>query len=117
MIGLAINATTNDLYLGTDNNLATVSGAHAIGQHARQRLKSHEGEWFLDTSAGVPWLQDVMGRQYDQALAEAVIKDAIAATYGVTEINSFSARFDASKRALEAYSIAVATIYDQEVRL
>jgi len=116
MIGLAISASTNDLHLVGDN-LATVTDAHAVGQHARQRLKTHKGEWFLDTVAGVPWLDEILGRGYDPALGEAVIKDAIAGTYGVTEITSFSIRFNASQRELEAYSITVETIYDQGVQV
>ena len=115
--GPAIDPATNDLFLATDGNLATVTRAQAVAQHVRQRLKSFSGEWFLDTTAGVPWLDQVLGRQYDPALAESVIKAEILNTDGVTEITSFSVRFDRTKRALEAYNITVLTIYDEEVNV
>ena len=114
MIGLAIDKDTNDLSLA-GGSLVTVTGALAVGQHVRQRLKTHRGEWFLDTQAGVPWLDQVLGRQYDPTLAEAVIKAEISETAGVTGISGFSARFNPARRGLEAFDISVETIYDQEV--
>lgn len=114
-IGLAIDPATNDLFLRQNGELAIVRNAEAVGQHVRQRLKTFEGEWFLDTTAGVPWLDQVLGRQYDPALAEAIIKAEILDTDGVTEITSFSVRFDRQTRKLDAYSITIMTEYDVEV--
>lgn len=113
-VGLAIDPATNDLFTRVDGQLAVVRGAEAVGQHVRQRLKTFAGEWFLDTVAGVPWLREVLGRQYDPALAEAVIKAEILDTDGVTDISSISVRFNRQTRGLEAFDIDVATIYDQE---
>lgn len=113
-IGLAVDPSTNDLYLDSTGALATVEDAHAVGQHVRQRLKTFAQEWFLDTTAGVPWLTDILGRGYDPALAEAVIKAEILDTDGVTEISRFSVRFDRAKRHLEAFNISVGSEYEQE---
>lgn len=115
-IGLAVDPATNDLFTRADGSLALVRDAEAVGQHVRQRLKTFRGEWFLDTAAGVPWLSEVLGRQYDPALAEAVIKAEILDTDGVTDITSFSVRFNRQTRGLEAFDIDVATIYEEEVR-
>lgn len=49
-IGLAIDQASNDLYLAADGNLAVATDALAVGQHGRQRLQTHAGEWFLDTT-------------------------------------------------------------------
>src|SRR5690606_2352093 len=83
-IGLAIDPATNDLFLRPNGELAIVRGAEAVGQHVRQRLKTFSGEWFLDTAAGVPWLDEILGRGYDPALAEAVVKGEVLDTDGVT---------------------------------
>lgn len=104
-----------DIYIDSTGNLATVTDAEAVGQHARQRLMTFEGEWFLDRDAGVPWIRDILGGQYDAVLAESVIKAEILDTDGVVEINSFSVRFDRDSRGLSAYNIDVATEYDEEV--
>lgn len=117
-IGLALDPATNDLFLRPNGELAVVRNAEAVGQHVRQRLKTFSGEWFLDTTAGVPWLDEILGRGYDPALAEAVIKGEVLDTDAVTEITSFSVRFDRQRRALEAFGISIITEYDQqEVRI
>lgn len=104
-----------DLYLDSSGSLAVVRDAEAVGQHVRQRLMTYEGEWFLDRQAGVPWVRDIVGRQYDPVMAESVLKAEILDTDGVTDISSFSVRFDGEVRGLSAFNIDVATEYDQEV--
>lgn len=116
-IGLALRrdgSAPADLYLDSTGSLAVVWDAEAVGQHARQRLMTHEGEWFLDRTAGLPWVRDILGHQYDPVLAEAVLKAEILDTDGVTDISSFSVRFSGEVRGLSAFNIDVATEYDQE---
>ena len=116
-VGLAIDQTTNDLHLDEDGNLALARNTLAVGQHARQRLKHFAGEWFLDTTAGVAWLSEILGNQFDPTLAEAIVKAEILNTDGVTEISDFSVTFDRSTRGVAATRIAVLTIYDEGVTL
>lgn len=116
-IGLALDPETNDLFLRADGSLAVVTGAEAVGQHVRQRLKTFAGEWFLDTTAGVPWLSQIMGKKYDPALAEAVVKAEILDTDGVVEITSFSVGFDRTERRLNIKDVEVLTVYDSEVTI
>ena len=119
-IGLSLqsaNGEPYDLHLDGTGNLAVVSDAEAVGQHVRQRLKTYSGEWFLDTRAGVTWLDDVLGQSYDPSLAEALIKAEILNTDGVKEIASFSATFNKERRELTAFSISVLTDYDEEITL
>ena len=119
-IGLSIKkdgSNPGDLHLDDKGNLVLVFGGEAVAQHVRQRLMTYEGEWFLDRAVGVPWLRDILGEQYDPALAEAVIKAEILDSDGVVDINSFSVRFDRSSRGLSAYDIEVITEFDGEVSL
>ncbi|UQS95092.1 hypothetical protein Pam3_21 [Pseudanabaena phage Pam3] len=119
-IGLALKKNEQgiaDIYLDASGNLSMVQNTEAVGQHARQRLMTYLGEWFLNKNVGVPWLRDLLGKGYDPVLAEAVIKAEILSTDGVTEITSFSIRFDQGRRALEAFDIEVTTEYDEETVL
>lgn len=116
-IGLAIDASTNDLYLDSIGNLALVYDAEAVGQHAKQRLGTFQGEWVYDTTAGVPWLSQILGKGYDPALAEAVVKAEILDTDGVTEITSFSVSFDKTSRGVTINEVEVGTVYDETVSL
>ena len=116
-VGLALRrdgTAPADVYLDDTNSLAMVYDAEAVGQHARQRLMSFYGEWFLDNTKGVQWIRDILGKQYDAVLAESVLKAEILDTDGVTEITEFSVRFDREVRGLSAYDIVVMTEYDEE---
>lgn len=117
ILGFALDPTTNDLYLESSGDLAVVEDAHAVGQHVRQRLKTFRGEWFLDTTAGVPWLDQILGKAYDPALAEAVVKAEILNTHSVVEITTFSVAFERGVRRLEIKDIEVLTTFDQEVAI
>lgn len=109
----AIDQATNDLFLAPDGNVATVTDAEAVGQHVRQRLQTHRGEWFLDTDAGMPWLRDILGHQFNPALAESVVKAEVLNTDGVEAITSFAVSFDRASRGLIIRDIEVETVYDE----
>lgn len=115
--GLAIDGATNDLHLDADGSLAVARGAKAVAQHVRQRLMHFQGEWFLDTTAGAPWIYDILGSQYNPALSEAIVKAEILDTDGVTEITSFSVSFNREVRRLNIRDVEAGTIYDEEVRI
>lgn len=89
-------------------NFAT--NQEATAQAVRTRLLLLEEEWFLDTEAGVPWLQRVMVKPADLPLVEALIKAEILGTEGVQSIESFSMAFDPNTRALEI-AVTVKNIY------
>jgi hypothetical protein len=112
-VGFAIDQTTNDLYLASDGNLALATEAAAVGQHGRQRLQTYIGEWFLDRTAGVPWLDQILGQAYDPALAESVVKAELLDTDGITEITSFSVSFDKATRGLLIRDVEVLTMFDE----
>lgn len=114
-LGLALDPATNDLFLRADGGLAIVTRAEAVGQHVRQRLKTFEGEWFLDTEAGLPWMDRLLGKRYNPALAEALVKAEIINTDGVTSIESFSISFAKDVRDLRIRDVEVLTEYDQKV--
>lgn len=116
-IGLAIDPVTNDLLLASDGSLATVTDAEAVGQHAKQRLSTFQGEWVYDTTAGVPWLSQILGKGYDPALAESVVKAELLDTDGVEEITSFSVGFEKGTRGLIINEVEVLTDYDEVATL
>ena len=112
MTGLYIDPATNDLALDASGALRMATGAEAIVQHARQRLLTHEGEWFLDTTAGLPWFAEIMGRAFDADVAEAIVKDEVAGTPGVLSIDGFSVSFDGPTRIMRVKSLRLTTTED-----
>lgn len=85
--------------------------AESVAQRVKTRLLLLLNEWFLDTDAGVPYLQDVAVKPANLPLAEAVIKQTILDTDGVQEVRSFSMALDPNTRRLTIQA-KVTTIYD-----
>lgn len=112
MLGLYLDPDTHDLALDQAGNLKLARDAEAIGQHAKQRLKTFQGEWFLDTAAGVPWMTYVFPRPPSLAIAESIIKREIAQTPGVNAILSFDMRYALDLRGLEVLKTEITTVYD-----
>jgi hypothetical protein len=112
-LAIGIGQPTNDLSFDANGSLIVVTDAAAVGQHVRQNLQTYYGEWFLDTSIGVPWLTQILGQRYDPALAEAVTKAAVLGTDGVTAITEFSVSFDRATRGVNVKSMEVMTEYDK----
>jgi hypothetical protein len=83
-------------------DIATTS--EATQQRLRCRLLVIQGEWFLDTDAGVPWWQPpgsdvkpIMGGPRDLQYAESVLKKIILETDGVATLDRFSMHVDAHR--------------------
>jgi len=116
--GLALSDAGHDLYLAADGNLATVTDNRAIAEHVKQRLMFYRGEWFLDTKAGVPWVQYVFTRPFNEVVAESVIKASILATPGVSALTEFSLETDYAGRELRVLrAIARSTIDDASMEV
>jgi len=104
----------SDLHLDSTNNLVVARGAQAVAQHVRVRLMTYWGEWFLDADAGVTWLEDIMGKRFNPVLADALVKNSVLDTDGVTGINAFSSSYDRGRRDLMIRGMEVATEYDDQ---
>ncbi|GJD30022.1 hypothetical protein PMNALOAF_1265 [Methylobacterium adhaesivum] len=115
--GLALDATTHDLFLAPDGNLATVTDNEAIAQHAKQRLLSYRGEWFLDTEAGVPWFQEIFVRPHNPAIIDALIKREILDTPGVASLDSFDLEIDERRRSISVLEAVGRSILDESLEV
>lgn len=113
---LAVDPRTHDLTF-INGSLAMVSNSEAIAQRVKQHLRMYAGEWFLDTSVGVPWIEYVFTNPFDQAIAEAIVKDAVLAVPGVVEILSFGANFYPRNRQFDIYEMQIRTEFDEVVTL
>lgn len=91
--------TNNDLAL--DNfNFVIVDGEENVAQRLKTNLQIFRGEWFLDTTRGVPYYQAILLKNPDSKLVEAELKKAIIDTDGIAKLKSFEMDFDNSLRRL-----------------
>lgn len=74
------------------------SSPETVAQAVRTRLQLWKGEWFVDTSDGTPYLQDVLGKRLQRGNPDSIIKQRILGTPGVTEIVDYSSNFDGDAR-------------------
>ena len=90
---------TNDFSFGQGSDNYLVDSRAAVAQEVQTTLLLFQGEWFLDTTVGVPWFTQVAGVGtipiYDQ-----VIKQAIQNVQGVTGIANYSSTLNRASRAL-----------------
>lgn len=85
-----------------------VNSPETVGQAVATRLRLTRGEWFLDTTVGLPRDQ-VVGKN-TQATADSAIRNCILGTQGVTEITAYESSLDANSRALSV-TATLTTIY------
>jgi hypothetical protein len=90
---------TGDMTFGQGSADFLVNSSAAVAQLVLTRLKLWTGQWFLDQSAGVPWLTQVLGTG-TQPLYDSVIRATILQTPGVLGIVSYSSSVNERTRAL-----------------
>ncbi len=96
MRALALDPTTGDL--STAGGLSLVEGVAAVAQRLRGRLGLGRGEWFADTLAGIPWVQEILGQRGAEAAAENILRAAITTCPGVAALERFTLSLDRATR-------------------
>lgn len=88
-----------DMTFGSGSANFLVNSPQAVLQCVLTALRLWQGEWFLDTTAGVPWSTQVLGMN-TQSLYDNAIQTAIRGVQGVTAITSYSSSLNATTREL-----------------
>lgn len=83
-----------------NNSLYLVDGEVAIQQHLMQRLRIFLGEWFMDNTIGLPFFQQILVKNPNQAIIDAYIINQILATPGIIQLNSYQTTPDFINRTL-----------------
>ena len=72
-----------------NNDVPFVNGVEEVMQLLRQRLRAFLGEWFLDTTIGLPYHQEILKKNPNLIAIEAAFKNEILNTPGFIELSSF----------------------------
>lgn len=108
MAGLSIKTTSGELVL-VAGSFAMVTGKDAIAQEIAARLKTFRGEWFLDGSIGVPYMEQVLARKRPNlAAVEQLLRAEILAVGGVTSVQSLSLSLDSTRSLTGRFTAATA---------
>ena len=106
---LRLDTTTHDLKI-ENFDLSVLSGTDVIAQRLKIRLEFFRGEWFLDTTVGVPFYTDILVKNPDIPHIETILKAEILDTPGVVELLAFETSYNAQTRKLDV-SFTVDTDY------
>ncbi|AMG45531.1 hypothetical protein AL520_14575 [Achromobacter xylosoxidans] len=97
-----------DLALANDGDLALdllgrtrmIRGADRVRQQVKVTLLAFLGEWFLDTTFGVPYFEEVLVKNPDRSAIEAVLRSRILGVPGVTRVGRLALDVERTLRAL-----------------
>jgi hypothetical protein len=113
---LAIHPTTGDLYLdGTE--LALVTGTDAIAQEVLVRLRWWRFEWFLDTSRGVPYLDEVLVKGVSEEGVRAVLRREIELVPDIARAGVIDVELDRAARSAVVVAAEIQTTEGETVSL
>lgn len=98
-LDLALSAD-HDLDLDLLGRTSFVDGADRIAQQINTTLLAFLGEWFLDTTFGVPYFEDVLVKSPDRASIEAIFRTRIRAVPGVNRVRALDLQIERQLRVL-----------------
>ena len=103
MIDLAVE---NDDIVIENFDLKIISGKDQAIQQTERRLRLWLGEWFLNTSSGIPWLTEILGKKPDETIILAIIRQSILDNEFIAEILNLEINLETSTRRLDvAFSV------------
>lgn len=79
-----------DLEIAQGDLELCASDIQAITQAVSIRLKTLQGEWFMDTQTGIPYLTEILGHKPSQRYLCHIFARQIGNIPGVEELSDFS---------------------------
>lgn len=98
-----------DYTFGRGDDTWLINSPEAVAQAIKTRFLLWYGQWFLDTKAGTPWIQSVLGKQKPE-IYNMAIRQRILDTPGVDSISEFNTTVDSATRRV-IFTSTVNTIY------
>lgn len=102
--GQGVPVNGGDYSFGHDQEDFFANDPTTVAQAVLTALMLHQGEWFLDTTVGMPWETQVLGFG-TQSLYDSAIKNAILGVENVTSIEQYSSDLNTVTRNLSVNAI------------
>lgn len=88
----------HDLALTKTGDVELINGVQRVKQQIKVTLLTFLGEWFLNNTWGVPYLEKIMIKSPNRAEIENVIRAKVRDVPGVTAVPSVQVDIDAQAR-------------------
>lgn len=94
-LDLKKNSASQNDFLVIDGDLVLTSdaeqgGSNNVLQDILTRIRFFAGEWFMDTTQGLPWFQQILIKNPDQSKIDALFQNTIMGTPGVQQLLAYS---------------------------
>ena len=100
-----------DIRLDARSGLDVKDGLESLRQRVIEHLKLFRGEYYLDTSRGIPYFDEVFTRPVQPGMVSAVISSGILEkSPEVTGIKDIRLTFDTPSRSV-IFEVTVDTVY------
>jgi hypothetical protein len=98
---LLLNSDTNDLVFVNGACPVTQLLTEIVTQRLKITLYTFLGEWFLDTTIGVPYFQQIFGKVRSKATIDLIFQRIISEDPDVIEILTFDSSLITESRGYE----------------
>lgn len=105
---LLIDSTTGDLVFTNGSCPVTQLQADIVAQRLRITLYTFYGEWFLDETIGVPYIQQIFTKVARKSTVDLIFQGIISEDPGVIEILSFTSDISSARGYTMTFSVRVA---------
>ena len=99
MFDIAMDINTNDIVL-QNGDILMIDNAERCAQQIQITLRFWLGEWFLNTTEGVPYLEYILVKQPNVAHIRQIITEQIQSVEGVKAVTDMELTFDQRERSL-----------------
>lgn len=97
---IQLDPIEHDLAFGPNGDMQLLDGARRVAQQIKVTLLAFLGEWFLDITFGVPYLEEVLVKTPRPAVVNALFRSAILAVPGVQRVKTLRLDFNRQARSL-----------------
>lgn len=99
MVDIALHASEHDLVI-KDGDLLLIDNAERVAQQIKVKLLTLLGEWFLDTTWGVPYLEYILIKQPNPELIRQILSEQISSVDDVKNLSSLELDYQVEFRIL-----------------
>lgn len=99
MVDIALNANDHDILI-KDGDFLLIDNAERVAQQIKVKLLTFLGEWFLDNTWGVPYLEYILVKQPNQDLIKQILSEQISSVDDVKSLNALELDYQVKVRTL-----------------
>lgn len=99
MLDIALDAKKHDIVL-EDGDIVFIDSAERVAQQIKIQLLTFLGEWFLDITHGVPYLDYVLIKNPNFTIIRQIFWEQILKVENVESVDSIELEYNSSERTV-----------------